>query len=66
VAKRNEAMGEIIRGEPNRDAISCYHTDVMTSHFPTEFGKDLHVVIREFDGVQISSADVNNGSFYLE
>jgi hypothetical protein len=46
VAKGNETMGYIIRGDPNRDAVPSNDSDTMTSHFPTEFGTDLHIIIR--------------------
>ena len=46
VAKCDETMGYIIRRDPNRDAVSRNDPDMMTSHFPTEFGKDLHIIIR--------------------
>jgi hypothetical protein len=59
-------MGYIIRGDPNRNAIPSNHADAMTSHFPTEFGKDLHILIRQCDRIPIAFADVRNGSFYLE
>jgi len=51
MAKCNETMGYIIRGDPNRDAVSSNDPDMMTSHFPTEFGKDLHIIICQGDRV---------------
>lgn len=66
MAKCNEAMGDIVRGDPNRDAVSSDDPDTMTSHFPTEFGKDLHIIIRQCDRVPVAFADVRNGSFYLD
>src|SRR5918993_61211 len=66
VAKCNETMSYIIRGDPNRDAVSSNDPDMMTSHFPTEFGKDLHIIICQGDRVPIAFADIRDRSFDLD
>jgi hypothetical protein len=66
MAKRDETMGYIIRGDPNRDTVPSHHPNMMPSHFPTEFGKNLDTIIRKGDRVSVTFADVNNSSFYLD
>jgi hypothetical protein len=59
-------MGYIIRGDPNRDAVSRNDPDMMTAHFPTEFGKDLHIIICQCHRVPVAFADIRDRSFDLD
>ena len=67
MTKCNETMGDIIRGNPYCDAVPRNDSDTMTSHFPAEFGENLHIIIvRQCDRIQIAFVDVRNRSFYLD